>query len=144
MMGNIRLNFINRGVLATIVVMTALVTPMTGAASTGSTRFTNFQVADTISSPVGTVCHSTQTPSPCSKLASEPAIRADLSGNFYGSSEHGLGAGTEAWKSTDGGLHYALLSQPNGVSSANDTPFAPGGGDTDLATATAKNASGLY
>src|SRR5207245_10502329 len=33
---------------------------------------------------------------------------------------------------------------PNGVSQANDTGFAPGGGDTDLAVAPDKNAAGFY
>lgn len=143
-MGRTNLNLIHRAVVAVVVGAIAVAVPITGVAGVGSTSFTNFELADTLSSPVGTVCPSTTTPSPCNNLASEPAIRSDLSGNLFGTSEHGLGAGTEAWKSTDGGLHYALLSQPDAGSSANNTPFAPGGGDTDLATATAKNASGLY
>lgn len=78
--------------------------------------------------------------------AAEPQIRADLAGHFYVSSENGLGAGTDAWSSTDGGHTYAALPQPNEVSSTSGgtTGFAPGGGDTDLATAPAKNSSGGY
>src|SRR5437868_4130137 len=78
--------------------------------------------------------------------AAEPQIRADLAGNFYISSENGLGAGTDAWSSTDGGHTYGSLPQPNEESSASGgtTGFAPGGGDTDLATAPAKNSSGGY
>ena len=75
-------------------------------------------------------------------LAAEPQIRSSPSGSFYISSENGLGAGTEAWLSTDAGLAYQALAQPNAISSANasgDTGVAPGGGDTDLAVAPVKN-----
>ncbi len=76
--------------------------------------------------------------------AAEPQIRADQAGNFYISSENGLGAGTDAWSSANGGTTYGPLPQPNEVSSTTGgtTGFAPGGGDTDLATAPAKNSSG--
>ncbi|HMC37199.1 MAG TPA: hypothetical protein VKK30_04970, partial [Actinomycetota bacterium] len=74
----------------------------------------------------------------------EPAIRAGADGTFYGSSENGLGSGTLAWKSVDGGRHYLSLLSPNGLSSSNNTGFAPGGGDTDLAMASAKNEGGSY
>ena len=76
--------------------------------------------------------------------AAEPQIRADQAGNFYISSENGLGAGTDAWSSTGGGTTYGALPQPNEVSSTSGgtTGFAPGGGDTDLATAPAKNSAG--
>ncbi len=76
--------------------------------------------------------------------AAEPQIRATANGNFYISSENGLGAGTDAWKSTTGGASYTALAQPNAVSSANvsqTTGVAPGGGDTDLATAPVLNGS---
>jgi hypothetical protein len=78
--------------------------------------------------------------------AAEPQIRADRAGNFYTSSENGLGAGTDAWSSADGGHTYGSLPQPNEASSASGgtTGFAPGGGDTDLATAPAKNSAGTY
>jgi hypothetical protein len=78
--------------------------------------------------------------------AAEPQIRADQAGHFYVSSENGLGAGTDAWSSTDGGHTYGSLPQPNEESSTSGgtTGFAPGGGDTDLATAPAKNSTGSY
>ncbi len=77
-------------------------------------------------------------------IAAEPQIRSTPNGNFYISSENGLGAGTDAWKSTNGGQSYGALVQPNAVSSANTsqtTGLAPGGGDTDLSTAPVVNGS---
>lgn len=66
--------------------------------------------------------------------AAEPQIRADQASSFYISSENGLGAGTDAWSSADGGRTYGSLPQPNEASSASGsaTGLAPGGGDTDL------------
>lgn len=77
--------------------------------------------------------------------AAEPQIRADQAGHFYISSENGLGSGTDAWSSADGGLTYQALPQPNEESSTSGgtTGLAPGGGDTDLATAPAQNTSGI-
>lgn len=79
-------------------------------------------------------------------VAAEPQIRADAAGNFFISSENGLGGGTDAWKSTDGGASYTSLPQPNEVSTTTGgtTGLAPGGGDTDLATAPVANANGKY
>jgi hypothetical protein len=105
--------------------------------SKGGGAFTNYSLAET----TGTTCPGN---SACSNVASEPAIRADGAGRFFGSSENSLGNGTEAFRSTDGGLHYTTLESPNDVSSANNTGFAPGGGDTDLAVAPDKNGSGFY
>lgn len=79
----------------------------------------------------------------CANGAAEPAIRADATGTFYASSELGLGAGTLAWKSIDGGLHYTALTSPDQISQEAGG-VAPGGGDTDLGIATAMNASGHY
>jgi hypothetical protein len=78
--------------------------------------------------------------------AAEPQIRADKAGHYYISSENGLGSGTDAWSSANGGTSYGSLPQPNEASSTSGgtTGFAPGGGDTDLATAPAKNGSGTY
>jgi hypothetical protein len=103
--------------------------------------WSNFSVASTPPAPPGTTCPGA---ADCSNGAAEPAIRADGAGTFYGSSENGLGGGTIAVKSTDGGSHYASLVSPNGLSQANKTGFAPGGGDTDLAVAPEKNANGFY
>ncbi len=77
--------------------------------------------------------------------AAEPQIRAARDGSFFISSENGLGAGTDAWRSTDNGLSYTSLPQPNAISAVSGaTGVAPGGGDTDLATAPVKNSSGTY
>src|SRR5579863_1514922 len=93
-----------------------------------------------LSSVTGVVCPNKS--GTCTNSAAEPAIRADKAGHFYASSENGLGAGTLAWKGTGNGLHYTALVSPDSVS--HGSPFAPGGGDTDLAVAPVKNASGIY
>ncbi|HEV2583299.1 MAG TPA: sialidase family protein, partial [Ktedonobacteraceae bacterium] len=80
----------------------------------------------------------------CTNGAAEPQIRADKAGHFYASSENGLGGGTEAWNSTNGGKNFLALVSPNAGSSTNNTGFAPGGGDTDVAVAPVKNTSGQY
>lgn len=116
---------------------------LTAGAATGPT-FTNFSLAGLAPNgggAVGTTCPGSPK---CYNNAAEPAIRADEAGNFYASSEDGLGAGTQAWKSTDGGRHYATLPSPNAGSSTNTTGLAPGGGDTDLAVGDDKNSQGSY
>src|SRR5512146_1316102 len=105
--------------------------------SASSFVFTTFE----LSSNPGIICPGSTS---CTNPAAEPQIRADRDGNFYASSENGLGAGTEAWKSTDGGLHYTALTSPNAISVTQATGVAPGGGDTDVAVAPAKNAAGQY
>src|SRR6266403_5975196 len=62
-----------------------------------------------LGSAPGTVCPGS---SSCTNGAAEPAIRADNEGTFYASSENGTGGGTDAWKSSDGGLHYTPLPYP--------------------------------
>lgn len=80
----------------------------------------------------------------CYNFAGEPQIRADRAGNFFATSENGIGFGTNAWRSTDGGLHYTALLPPNGLTLPSGVKVGPGGGDTDLATAPQPNASGRY
>ena len=109
-----------------------------GGAAPGS-AFTNYSISD----KPGTVCPSPGS-SDCTNFAAEPAIRADGDGNFFGSSENGLGGGTVAVRSTDGGAHYQTLLSPNQGSQANETGFAPGGGDTDLAVAPVRNLQGNF
>jgi hypothetical protein len=85
--------------------------------------------------------------SSCQNFASEPAIRSDRLGNFYGVSENGLSSGTEAWKSVDGGLHYTHLASPNQISNpttGTESGVSPAGGDTDITTASVPNPSGVY
>jgi len=95
--------------------------------------------------PPGTVCPKSTATTACTNIASEPAIDAANDGTFFGSSENGLGGGTDAWKSTAANaLHYLELPSPNQTSATQDTGFAPGGGDTDIAVATATNSSGHY
>lgn len=109
-----------------------------GAVAASSAKvgnFVNYSLAET----TGTTCPGG---SGCTNIASEPAIRADGAGRFFGTSENGLGGGTVAFRSTDNGLHYTTLASPNAGSSANDTGFAPGGGDTDVAVAPDKNVAG--
>ncbi len=100
-------------------------------------HFVNFGLAQT----PGVSCPRSKK---CSNIAAEPAIRADGTGTFFASSENGLGNGTEAWRSSRGGRRYTALASPDAGSSANDSGFAPGGGDTDLAIATKKNSSHNY
>lgn len=109
--------------------------PATAASSFG---FANYE----LSSVTGTKCPNSK--HTCTNGAAEPQIRTDKSGNFYGSSENGLGAGTEAWKSSDAGKHFTALVSPNALSQTANTGVAPGGGDTDLATAPVKNAQGYF
>ncbi len=109
------------------------------SASTSPYTFNNYELGTV----VGASCPGT-TPANCTNTAAEPQIRASLSGNFFASSENGLGAGTEAWRSTDKGKHFTNLPSPDSGSQSNDTGFAPGGGDTDLAITPVKNAQGNY
>src|SRR5437868_10034384 len=125
------------GLAISLLMVSAFVFSSTSRVSASSSAFTTFE----LSNITGTTCPGS---SQCTNYAAEPQIRGDKAGNFYASSENGLGGGTDAWKSTDGGLHYTTLVSPNAVSSSNNTGFAPGGGDTDLATAPAKNSSGRY
>jgi hypothetical protein len=118
------------------LVLAVLVQSASGAAPS-KVAFSNLTVAET----PGVTCPGSND---CVNFASEPQIRADGDGNFFGSSENGLGGGTVAVRSTDGGLHYLTLQSPNAVSSANTTGFAPGGGDTDVAVAPARNVQGNF
>lgn len=101
----------------------------------GPFGFVNFSLGGTS----GTTCPGT---ADCTNGAAEPGIRADVGGALYVSSELGLSAGTRAWKSADGGLHYTALDSPNQISQSAGG-VAPGGGDTDLSTATVPNANGV-
>jgi hypothetical protein len=123
--------------VAGIVTLTATASANAPKPRPGGGSFTNYSLGEA----TGTTCPGS---SACSNIAAEPAIRADGAGRFFGSSENGLGGGTVAFRSIDGGLHYTTLVSPNSVSSANDTGFAPGGGDTDLAVAPDKNSAGFY
>jgi hypothetical protein len=108
-----------------------------GTCAAQTMKFRTFELSSTptTSCPTSTLCYNG---------AAEPAIRSDPAGNFYASSENGLGSGTLAWRSFNGGMNYTALNSPNGLSHATDNTFEPGGGDTDLAVATAPNSRGFY
>ena len=124
------------GLAISLMLLSGLLFTSATTVSASSFAFKTFE----LSSVTGTVCPNKN--STCTNSAAEPAIRADQAGHFYASSENGLGAGTLAWKGTGNGLHYTALVSPDSVS--HGSPFAPGGGDTDLAVAPAKNTSGIY
>ena len=105
------------------------------ATTGGGFSFVNFELG----AAPGTVCPGS---AGCTNGAAEPAIRADAAGAFYVGSELGVGSGTLAWRSTDGGLHYTALTSPNQLSQAAGG-VGPGGGDVDLATAPQTNAGGV-
>ncbi|HEX6481653.1 MAG TPA: hypothetical protein VF043_22655 [Ktedonobacteraceae bacterium] len=130
---------IGSGITISLLLSTILMLLTTGGAGAASFAFSTFE----LSSTPGVVCPQKNGNS-CTNTAAEPAIRADLMGNFYASSENGLGAGTDAWRGSTDGLRYTALQSPNAVSSSNNSGFAPGGGDTDLAVAPIKNANGNY
>jgi hypothetical protein len=129
-----------------ILAVASLVTAATAAAKPAATSFTTFELAATPPSATGTVCPGN---SLCWNGAAEPSIRATPGGRFFASSENGLGSGTLAWTSGDNGLHYSSTPSPNDISTGSDSTGAeaglePGGGDTDVAVATAPNSSGNY
>ena len=129
-----------RTILGVSLAAVALATALGASAASPSKggAFVGYSLAES----TGTTCPGSAA---CSNIAAEPAIRADGAGRFFGSSENGLGGGTVAFRSTDGGLHYTTLASPNAVSQTNKTGFAPGGGDTDLAGAPDPNpATGSY
>src|SRR4051794_11481855 len=130
------------GAAAVLTLLTTIAWTADAAKAPKTGPFVSFGLAATPPQPAGTVCPGGG--SACANNAAEPAIRASRDGRFYASSENGLGAGTLAWTSTDGGLHYTSLTSPNALSGTEDTGFEPGGGDTDLAVAPVANASGAY
>jgi len=119
---NLRRSRLAAWIAVPVALALALAGVLTGApgatAATTAATFTNFEPAglqtfgpDEGGGSVGTKCPGAGA-SRCYNVAGEPAIRADEQGNFYAASENGLGAGTEAWKSTDGGRHYVALHNP--------------------------------
>jgi hypothetical protein len=121
------------GVLAVVLASTSAAPTLADSPAT----FVNFG----LSSTPGVSCPG---PAACTNGAAEPAIRATADGTFYATSENGLGAGTDAWKSADGGQHFTALTSPDALSTTAATGVAPGGGDTDLAVAPARNAAGQF
>ena len=75
---------------AAVALVFTLAAPAAPPSKSGS--FANYSLAET----TGTTCPGSVA---CSNIASEPAIRADGAGRFFGSSENGLGGGTVAFRS---------------------------------------------
>ena len=65
----------------------------------------------------------------------EPRVRADAVGNIYAAGIEGVPAGTDTWKSMDGGKSWTYLGEPDGAqaASAEARGGGAGGGDEDLA-----------
>src|SRR2546425_11082534 len=133
----------------------------TSTVATAAT-FNNYELAgnpfNTPGFSVGTTCPNASRT--CQNTEGEPAIRADKSGNFYGSSENvfcvlgGQCGGTFAWSSVDGGNSFTTLKLPNsasgtvckpptGTDHCTSTGLSPAGGETDLAVAPVKNDNGF-
>ncbi|MBZ5559247.1 MAG: glycoside hydrolase [Acidobacteriia bacterium] len=71
----------------------------------------------------------------------EPRAVTDPLGNIYVASIQGIPAGTDAWKSMDGGQTFAYLGQPDGAQAASAIARGggAGGGDEDLAAGSSGN-----
>ena len=133
-----------------LVLTSGLLTSASAAKTSGTATFTTYELGGNpfvVGDSVGTVCPNTV--GTCTNTEGEPQIRADPSGNFYGSSENVFCVvdrqcgGTFAWKSTDNGNHFTTLPLPNSVSTGSNG-FSPAGGDTDIAVAPVRNNNGFY
>jgi len=133
-----------------LVLTSGLPTSASAAKTSGTATFTTYELGGNpfvVGNSVGTVCPNTLRT--CTNTEGEPAIRADPSGNFYGSSENVFCVvdrqcgGTFAWRSTDNGNHFTTLPLPNSVSTGSNG-FSPAGGDTDIAVAPVRNNNGFY
>lgn len=71
----------------------------------------------------------------------EPRAVADPLGNVYVAAIQGVPAGTDVWKSMDGGKTFSFLGQPDGAQAAAIVAHGvgAGGGDEDLATGASGN-----
>ena len=68
----------------------------------------------------------------------EPRVKTDALGNIYAAAIQGIPAGTDAWKSMDGGTTWQYLGQPDGAqvaAASGGRGLGLGGGDEDLALA---------
>lgn len=65
----------------------------------------------------------------------EPRVKTDPLGNLYAAAIQGIPAGTDVWKSMDGGTSWRYLGQPDGTQAAAAIARGGGlgGGDEDLA-----------
>lgn len=71
----------------------------------------------------------------------EPRVKTDSLGNIYAAAIQGIPAGTDVWKSVDGGQTFKYLGQPDGAQAASAIARGAGigGGDEDLAIGSSGN-----
>lgn len=71
----------------------------------------------------------------------EPRVKTDSLGNIYTAAIQGVPAGTDVWKSVDGGQSFQYLGQPDGAQAASAVARGAGigGGDEDLAIGSSGN-----
>lgn len=71
----------------------------------------------------------------------EPRAMTDPLGNIYVAAIQGIPAGTDVWKSMDGGYTFSYLGQPDGAQAASAIARGggAGGGDEDLAVGAGGN-----
>jgi len=71
----------------------------------------------------------------------EGRVRTDALGNIYTAAIQGVPAGTDVWKSMDGGNSFQYLGQPDGAQAASAVArgLGVGGGDEDLAIGSSGN-----
>jgi len=71
----------------------------------------------------------------------EPRVKTDSLGNIYAAAIQGIPAGTDVWKSLDGGNSFQYLGQPDGAQAAAAIArgAGAGGGDEDLAIGNSGN-----
>lgn len=144
-----------------VIAMAVLIAP--AAAASPKLSFTNYEISRSAdSSFAGMTCPNGGTN--CWNYNGEPGLATAPDGTIYATSENTafnhpsecndpsggaisqtlyICGGTGAWKSTDGGSHFTSLTSPN-VNFATGYPVTLWGGDTHVATATAKNSGGQY
>jgi hypothetical protein len=71
----------------------------------------------------------------------EPRSAYDALGNIYAAAIQGIPAGTDVWKSTNGGASFTYLGQPDGAQAASAIARGggAGGGDEDIAIGVSGN-----
>jgi len=72
----------------------------------------------------------------------EPRVKSDSLGNIYAAAIQGIPAGTDTWKSMNGGSSFTYLGQPDGAQAAaalGARGAGVGGGDEDLAIGSSGN-----
>src|SRR5260221_12133136 len=104
----------NVGLVISLFLASAIMLFSASNVSAAGFAFTNFELGE-FNPPgaPGTVCPQSTENQAWTNYAAEPAIRANPAGNVHASSDHGLAGGTDAWRPSDGGLHYVTLMAPD-------------------------------